>query len=163
MILYQIPKCNYQNFKKVIINHFGVLNNNDDIDNDQDGHPIQQQSMVTKMAIMNRHHPATLIDSPNMIIMSPQLQHHNFQHHQQQQRNIVHVPPSFLICNQTSMNANIPPSSYHQVAATAASPQQIPISIPNSRSFDAATNEICDDSHTFNLYICTCNKLRCST
>ncbi|KAH7639499.1 hypothetical protein HUG17_3532 [Dermatophagoides farinae] len=40
------------------------------------------------------------------------------------------------------MNANIPPSSYHQAAATAASPQQIPISIPNSQSFDAATNEI---------------------
>ena len=74
----------------VIINHFGVRNNDDDIDNNQDGHPIQQ-SMATKMAIMNRHHPATLIDSPNMMIMSPQLQHHNFQHHQQQQRNIVHV------------------------------------------------------------------------
>ncbi|KAH9521843.1 hypothetical protein DERF_005467 [Dermatophagoides farinae] len=58
-----------------------------------------------------------------------------------------------MCCNQTSMNANIPPSSYHQAAATAASPQQIPISIPNSQSFDAATNEIRDDSHTFNLYI----------
>ncbi|KAH9506510.1 hypothetical protein DERF_011239 [Dermatophagoides farinae] len=73
----------------VIINHFGVRNNDDDIDNNQDGHPIQQ-SMTTKMAIMNRHHPATLIDSPNMMIMSPQLQHHNFQHHQQQQRNITY-------------------------------------------------------------------------
>nr|XP_046915825.1 serine-rich adhesin for platelets-like isoform X1 [Dermatophagoides farinae] len=45
------------------------------------------------------------------------------------------------------MNANIPPPSYHQAAAAAAassssSPQQIPISIPNSRSFDAANNEI---------------------
>ena len=58
-----------------------------------------------------------------------------------------------MCCNQTSMNANIPPSSYHQAAATAASPQQIPISIPNSQSFDAATNEIRDDSHTFNLYM----------
>ncbi|KAH9497870.1 WD repeat-containing protein 36, variant 6 [Dermatophagoides farinae] len=63
-----------------------------------------------------------------------------------------------MCCNQTSMNANIPPSSYHQAAATAASPQQIPISIPNSQSFDAATNEIRDDSHTFNLYIKFWNK-----
>ena len=74
----------------VIINHFGVRNNDDDSDNDQDGHPIQQ-SMATKMAIMNRHQPAIMIDSsssilssndsPNMMIISPQLQHHNFQHH----------------------------------------------------------------------------------
>ena len=50
----------------VIINHFGVRNNDDDSDNDQDGHPIQQ-SMATKMAIMNRNNPATMIDSSSSI------------------------------------------------------------------------------------------------
>ncbi|KAH9516827.1 hypothetical protein DERF_007545 [Dermatophagoides farinae] len=41
----------------------------DDIDNDQDGHPIQQ-SMATKMAIMNRHQPAIMIDSSSSILSS---------------------------------------------------------------------------------------------
>ena len=52
----------------VIINHFGVRNNDDDSDNDQDGHPIQQ-SMATKMAIMNRHQPAIMIDSSSSILL----------------------------------------------------------------------------------------------
>ena len=79
------------------------------------------------------------LSTTNLMIMSPQLQHHNFNHppqsqsQQTQPRNIVHVPPSFLLCNQ-------PPPSYHQAAAASNTTVQ---SISNSKSFDTGvTNEI---------------------